>query len=58
MSEESKKKLESISRKLADLPKELADTVIERYADRMEGFAEGYAAGKAHREVNDHADHR
>jgi predicted transcriptional regulator len=50
MSEEAKKNLEAISEKLKDIPKEVAEAAIDQYAARMEGFAEGFAAGKAHAE--------
>lgn len=50
MSEEAKKNLETISEKLKDIPKEVAEAAIDQYAARMEGFAEGFAAGKAHAE--------
>jgi predicted transcriptional regulator len=50
MSEEAKKNLETISEKLKDIPKEVAAAAIDQYAARMEGFAEGFAAGKAHAE--------
>lgn len=48
MSENAKKNLETISEKLKDIPKEVAAAAIDQYAARMEGFAEGFAAGKAH----------
>ena len=48
MSEEAKKNLEAISEKLDKLPADVANAALERYVDRMEGFAEGFAAGKAH----------
>lgn len=51
MSEEAKKNLEAISEKLKDIPKEVAAAAIDQYAARMEGFAEGFAAGKAHAET-------
>lgn len=50
MSEEAKKNLETISEKLNELPKEVASAALEQYAARMEGFAEGFIAGKAHAE--------
>lgn len=50
MSEEAKKNLEAISDKLNELPKDVADAALDQYASRMEGFAEGFAAGKAHAE--------
>ena len=50
MSEKAKKNLESIGDKLKELPRDVAEAALERYADRMEGFAEGFAAGKAHAE--------
>lgn len=48
MSEEAKKNLEQISDKLKDLPQDVATAALDQYAARMEGFAEGFAAGKAH----------
>ncbi len=51
MSEEAKKNLEAISEKLKDIPKAVAAAAIDQYAARMEGFAEGFAAGKAHAET-------
>ena len=48
MSENAKKNLETISDKLNELPKDVANAALEQYAARMEGFAEGFAAGKAH----------
>lgn len=53
MGENAKKNLEQISEKLNDLPKDVADAAIEQYAARMEGFAEGFAAGKAHKEAEE-----
>lgn len=53
MSENAKKNLAQISEKLNDLPKDVADAAIEQYAARMEGFAEGFAAGKAHKEAEE-----
>lgn len=50
MSEEAKKNLDSISDKLREIPQEVASAAIDQYAARMEGFAEGFAAGKAHAE--------
>jgi hypothetical protein len=44
MSENAKKNLDSISDKLKELPED----ILEQYAARMDGFAEGFAAGKAH----------
>lgn len=49
MGENAKKNLETISEKLNDLPKDVAEAALEQYAARMEGFAEGFAAGKAHK---------
>jgi hypothetical protein len=51
MSEEAKKNLEAISEKLKDIPQAVAAAAIDQYAARMEGFAEGFAAGKAHAET-------
>lgn len=50
MSEEAKKNLETITQKLNDLPKDVAKAALDQYAARMEGFAEGFAAGKAYDE--------
>lgn len=50
MSEEAKKNLEAISEKLRGIPQNVAAAAIDQYAARMEGFAEGFAAGKAHAE--------
>lgn len=50
MSENAKKNLEQMSEKLNNLPEEVAEAAINQYAARMEGFAEGFAAGKAHAE--------
>lgn len=47
MSEEAKKNLESISEKLKDIPQDVAEAAVDQFAARMEGFAEGFAAGKA-----------
>ena len=48
MSENAKKNLEAISEKLKDIPQDVAAAAIDQYAARMEGFVEGFAAGKAH----------
>ena len=48
MSEEAKKNLDSISEKLKEIPQEVANAALEQCAARMEGFAEGFAAGKAY----------
>lgn len=53
MSENAKKNLEAIGEKLKGIPKEVADAAIDQYAARMEGFAEGFAAGKAHAEKSE-----
>lgn len=50
MGENAKKNLEQISEKLNELPKDVANAALDQYAARMEGFAEGFAAGKAHAE--------
>lgn len=50
MSENAKKNLEQMSEKLNNLPEDVAEAAINQYAARMEGFAEGFAAGKAHAE--------
>ena len=48
MSEEEKKNLDSISEILKDIPNDVAAAAIVQYAARVEGFAEGFAAGKAY----------
>lgn len=48
MSENAKKNLEQISELMKDLPESVANATIDQYAARIEGFAEGFAAGKAH----------
>ena len=48
MSETAKKNLEVIGKKLSDLPEGVAEAALDQFANRMEGFAEGFAAGKAH----------
>ena len=48
MSEEAKKNLEQISDKLKDIPQDVANVALDQYAARMEGFAEGFSAGKAY----------
>lgn len=50
MSENAKKNLEQISEKLNELPQDVVNAALDQYAARMEGFAEGFAAGKAHAE--------
>jgi hypothetical protein len=50
MSENAKKNLEAINDKLKELPQDVATAALEQYAVRMEGFAEGFAAGMAHAE--------
>lgn len=50
MSEEAKKNLEAIGEKLRELPPDAAAAVTEQFAAYMEGFAAGFAAGKAHAE--------
>jgi hypothetical protein len=47
MSEKGKKELEAIREKLEKLPESVAQKAVELYGARMEGFAEGYAAGVA-----------
>lgn len=48
MSEEAKKSLDQIGDKLASLPEEVAADALAQFTARMEGFAEGFQAGKAH----------
>lgn len=50
MSEEAKKQMERIGGMLTELPQDVAADALNQYAARMEGFAEGFAAGKAHAE--------
>lgn len=50
MSKEAKKNLEQIGEKLKNLPGNVSDAALDKFADRMEGFVEGFAAGKAHAE--------
>lgn len=52
MSEEAKNNLETISDKLKDIPQDVASAALEQYANRMEGFAEGFAAGKAYQKTS------
>lgn len=53
MSEEAKKNLETISDKLKEIPEDVANAALEQYAARMEGFADGFAAGKAFKETSE-----
>lgn len=53
MSEEAKKNLEAIGEKLRELPPDAAAAVAEQFAAHMEGFAAGFAAGKAHAEKSE-----
>lgn len=53
MSDSAKKKMAEIVSKLNGLPKETADGVMEVFSARMEGYAEGFEAGKAYKEVED-----
>lgn len=48
MSEEAKTALDQIGDKLKGLPKDVANDVLAQYTARMEGFAEGFQAGKTH----------
>lgn len=50
MSENATKKLEQIGGQLEGLPCEVAADAISQFAAKMEGFAEGFAAGKAYAE--------
>jgi hypothetical protein len=50
MSENATKKLEEISGQLKGLPQEVADDALTQFAAKMEGFAEGFIAGKAYAE--------
>ncbi len=51
MSENAKKNLEDIGKKLNNLPKGVAEAALDQFANRMAGFAEGFVAGKAHAEA-------
>jgi hypothetical protein len=53
MSEKTKNTLDSISEKLSELPKDVVDAAMGQYTARIEGFAEGFAAGLAHKEKED-----
>lgn len=48
MSEEAKKSLDQIGKQLANLPEDVASAALDQYAARMEGFVEGFQAGKDH----------
>jgi hypothetical protein len=48
MSENAQKHLEQIGACLTELPNDVAESTLNQYAARMEGFAEGFAAGTAH----------
>ena len=50
MSEKTKSNLDAISEKLSDLPKDVMEAAMGQYTARIEGFAEGFAAGLAHKE--------
>ena len=50
MSENAKKNLDRVVEQMGALPQDLANDAINQFAAKMEGFAEGYAAGKAHAE--------
>ena len=50
MSENATKKLEEIGGQLKGLPQEVADDALAQFAAKMEGFAEGFIAGKAYAE--------
>lgn len=52
MSDNAKKNLEAIGDKLNELPQDVAKAALDQYAARMEGFAEGFAAGKAHAQTH------
>lgn len=41
-------KIEAITAKLNELPSSAANAALERYSAQLEGFAEGFAAGKAY----------
>lgn len=42
------KKVEQICNQLKELPSEVASAALDQYAARMEGYAEGFAAGRAY----------
>lgn len=48
MSESARHNLEQIGSHLTQLPEEVATDAMNQFAARMEGFAEGFAAGQAH----------
>jgi predicted transcriptional regulator len=48
MSETAKKDLERITEKLDQIPTEIAMQAVNQYTARVEGYAEGFAAGVAH----------
>ena len=48
MSETAKKELERVTEKLDQIPTEIAKQAVTQYTARMEGYAEGFAAGVAH----------
>ena len=52
MSEKAEKKLDHVTSLLKDLPQDVANATLDQYAARMEGFAEGFAAGKAHAQTH------
>lgn len=48
MSESTRQSLEQLGSHLTQLPQEVAEDAMNQFAARMEGFAEGFAAGQAH----------
>ena len=48
MSENAKDRLERIGAILKELPPEIAKDAQNQYAAHMEGYAEGFAAGKSY----------
>ena len=48
MSENAREHLEQIGKQISALPHNVADEAVSQFAAKMEGFAEGFAAGQAH----------
>ncbi len=45
---ETESRMKRIEQQLKEIPEEIVKAAQDQYAARMEGFAEGFAAGKAH----------
>lgn len=52
MSEDAKKSLEQVMEKLNGLPVNVAKAAQDQFAARMEGYAEGFEAGKGYAAEN------